>query len=205
MGTTYSVGGPFSNFATIADIPDGVFSEDGNILQIYPGTYTWPAADKTFTNHSIVGMGSKQSCIITGSINLGSSSSGENYISGVTINGTASVPAIDVKTPTTRCGMHLSDVVLTTSSLALRNHTPISKVDGGAPATSVRNIWSSCTAGLAANSNVTCISSSIAGSWQTPPVNTQDETKLIGTVDLSYASANAGNMTETVTARTIVS
>ena len=36
-GTIYSVGGPFSNFATPADIPTTVFSEEGNTLEVYPG------------------------------------------------------------------------------------------------------------------------------------------------------------------------
>ena len=204
-GTIYSVGGPFSTYATPADIPATVFSEEGNTLEIYPGTHTWPSTDFDMNNTTIVGIGGKNACILTGSINLGASATGDNYVSGLTINGTASVPAIDVKTPETRCGIHVSDCILTTSSLAVRNHTPTSKVANGAPATTVRNIWSSCTAGLAANSNVTAISSTMAGAWNQPPVNTQAAAGLVGTVDLVYAAANAGNMTETVTSRTIVS
>ena len=72
-------------------------------------------------------------------------------------------------------------------------------------ATSVERVWSDCTKFLSCNANVMAISSTGAGAWCTPPVNTQDETKLVGKVDLVYASANAGNMTETVVARTIVS
>ena len=205
MGTTYSVGGPFSNFATPADIPLTVFSVEGNTLEIYPGTHVWPSTDFPFNGTTIVGIGGKDACIITGSINGSTASQGENFISGLTINGTAAVPAIDMKATAQRCGVHVSDCILTTSSLAVRNHTPTSKVANGAPATTVRNIWSSCTAGLAANSNVTAISSTMAGAWNQPPVNTQAAAGLVGTADLVYAAANAGNMTEVVTSRTIVS
>ena len=208
MGTTYSVGGPFSTYSTIADIDSGAFAAGGNTLEIYPGTHTWPSTAKEMKNMTIVGIGGKNACIISGSIYLSSASSGENYISGLTINGTAAVPAIDVQTPTTRCGMHVSDCVLTTSSLAIQNHTPISVVSGtDGPATTIRNIWSSCTAGLACNSNVTAVSSTMAGAWNNPPVDNQSgqAAGLIGVADLLYAAANSGNMTETVTARTIVS
>jgi len=204
-GTTYSVGGPFSNFATPADIPTTVFSEEGNTLEIYPGTHTWPSTDFDMNNTTIVGIGGKNACILTGSINLGASATGDNYISGLTINGTAAVPAIDVKTPETRCGIHVSDCILTTSSLAVRNHTPTSTVASGDPATVVRNIWSSCTKGLSTNANTTAISSTMAGAWMTTITNAQAAAVVVGTADLVYAAANAGNMTETITSRTIVS
>ena len=45
----------------------------------------------------------------------------------------------------------------------------------------------------------------MAGAWNQPPVNTQAAAGLVGTADLVYAAANAGNMTEVVTSRTIVS
>jgi hypothetical protein len=45
----------------------------------------------------------------------------------------------------------------------------------------------------------------MAGAWMTTIANTQLPAVVVGTADLVYAAANAGNMTETVTARTIVS
>ena len=135
-GTIYSVGGPFSTYETPADIPATVFSEEGNTLEIYPGTHTWPSTDFDMNNTTIVGIGGKDACILTGSINGSTASQGENFISGLTINGTASVPAIDMKATAQRC---------------------------------------------------------------------QAAAIVVGTADLVYAAANAGNMTETVTARTIVS
>jgi len=45
----------------------------------------------------------------------------------------------------------------------------------------------------------------MAGAWMTTIANTQAPAVVVGTADLVYAAANAGNMTETITARTIVS
>ena len=202
-GTTYSVGGPFSNYATPADIPATVFSQDGSTIEIYPGTHVWPATDFVFNNTTIVGVGGKDACILTGSINGDATSSGDNFISGLTINGTSSVPAIHIKSTTTRCGVHVSDCIITGGSFAVQNQTNNSVVGENAQATTVRNIWSSCTKGLSTNANTTAVSSTMAGAWMTTLTNTQ--TGVIGVADLVYAAANAGNMTETVTSRTLVS
>ena len=204
-GTTYSVGGPFSNFATPADIPTSVFSEEGNTLEIYPGTHVWPATDFPFNGTTIVGIGGKNACILTGSINGSTASKGENFISGLTINGTASVPAVDMKATAQRCGVHVSDCIMTGGSFAVQNAQTASTVASGDPATVVRNIWSSCTKGLSTNANTTAISSTMAGAWMTTIANTQAPAVVVGTADLVYAAANAGNMTETITSRTIVS
>jgi len=204
-GTTYSVGGPFSNFATPADIPTTVFSEEGNTLEIYPGTHVWPSTDFPFNGTTIVGIGGKNACILTGSINGSTASQGENYISGLTINGTASVPAIDMKATAQRCGIHVSDCIITGSTFAVQNAQTSTTVASGDPATVVRNIWSSCTKGLSTNANTTAISSTMAGAWMTTITNAQAAAVVVGTADLVYAAANAGNMTETITSRTIVS
>ena len=45
----------------------------------------------------------------------------------------------------------------------------------------------------------------MAGAWMTTITNAQAAAIVVGTADLVYAAANAGNMTETITARTIVS
>ena len=121
MGTTYSVGGPFSNFATPADIPVTVFSVEGNTLEIYPGTHVWPSTDFPFNGTTIVGIGGKDACILTGSINGSTASKGENFISGLTINGTASVPAVDMKATAQRCGVHVSDCIITGGTFAVQN------------------------------------------------------------------------------------
>ena len=205
MGTTYSVGGPFSNFATPADIRLTVFSVEGNTLEIYPGTHVWPSTDFPFNGTTIVGIGGKDACIITGSINGSTASQGENFISGLTINGTAAVPAIDMKATAQRCGVHVSDWIITGGSFAVQNAQTSTTVASGDPATVVRNIWSSCTKGLSTNANTTAISSTMAGAWMTTIADTQAPAVVVGTADLLYAAANAGNMTEVVTSRTIVS
>ena len=150
-----------------------------------------------------VGVGGKNACILTGSINGSTASKGENYVSGLTINGTASVPAIDMKATAQRCGIHVSDCIITGGSFAVQNAVLAAQV-GVPQATSVRNIWSSCTKGLSTNANTHAISSTMAGAWMTTITNTQAIAGVIGTADLVYAAANAGNMTETVTSRTIV-
>jgi len=204
-GTIYSVGGPFSNFATPADIPVTVFSVEGNTLEIYPGTHVWPSTDFPFNGTTTVGVGGKDACILTGSINGSTASQGENFISGLTINGTASVPAIDMKATAQRCGIHVSDCIITGGTFAVQNAQTASTVASGDPATVVRNIWSSCTKGLSTNANTTAISSTMAGAWMTTITTTQAAAVVVGTADLVYAAANAGNMTETITSRTIVS
>ena len=204
-GTIYSVGGPFSNFATPADIPTSVFSEEGNTIEVYPGTHVWPSTDFPFNATTIGGVGGKDACIITGSINGSTASQGENFISGLTINGTAAVPAIDMKATAQRCGVHVSDCIITGGSFAVQNAQTSTTVASGDPATVVRNIWSNCTKGLSTNANTTAISSTMAGAWMTTITTTQAPAVVVGTADLVYAAANAGNMTETVTSRTIVS
>ena len=204
-GTTYSVGGPFSTYATPAELPTSVFSESGSIIEIHAGTHVWPATDFPFNNTTIVGVGGKDACILTGSINGSTASKGENFISGLTINGTASVPAIDMKATAQRCGVHVSDCIITGGTFAVQNAQTASTVASGDPATVVRNIWSSCTKGLSTNANTTAISSTMAGAWMTTIANTQAPAVVVGTADLVYAAANAGNMTETITSRTIVS
>jgi len=87
----------------------------------------------------------------------------------------------------------------------VQNAQTASTVASGDPATVVRNIWSNCTKGLSTNANTTAVSSTMAGAWMTTITNAQAAAIVVGTVDLVYAAANAGNMTETVTARTIVS
>ena len=205
MGTTYSVGGPFSNFATPADIPLTVFSVEGNTLEIYPGTHVWPSTDFPFNGTTIVGIGGKDACILTGSINGSTASKGENFISGLTINGTAAVPAVDMSATAQRCGVHVSDCIITVGSFAVQNAQTSTTVASGDPATVVRNIWSNCTKGLSTNANTTAISSTMAGAWMTTIADTQAPAVVVGTADLLYAAANAGNMTEVVTSRTIVS
>ena len=202
-GTTYSVGGPFSNFATPADIPASVFSELGNVIEIHAGTHVWPATNFDFNGTTIVGVGGKNACVLTGSINGSTASKGENYVSGLTINGTASVPAIDMKATAQRCGIHVSDCIITGGSFAVQNAVLAAQV-GVPQATSVRNIWSSCTNGLSTNANTHAISSTMAGAWMTTITNTQAIAGVIGTSDLVYAAANAGNMTETIVARSLV-
>ena len=204
-GATYSVGGPFSNFATPADIPTSVFSESGSIIEIHAGTHVWPATDFPFNNTTIVGVGGKDACILTGSINGSTTSQGENFVSGLTINGTASVPAINMKATAQRCGIHVSDCIITGGTFAVQNSTLAAKVATNDPATVVRNIWSTCTKGLSTNANTTAVSSTMAGAWMTSISNTQLPAVVVGVADLVYAGANAGNMTETVTSRTIVS
>ena len=204
-GTTYSVGGPFSTYATPAELPTSVFSESGSIIEIHAGTHVWPATDFPFNNTTIVGVGGKDACILTGSINGSTASQGENFISGLTINGTASVPAIDMKATAQRCGVHVSDCIITGGTFAVQNAQTASTVASGDPATVVRNIWSSCTKGLSTNANTTAISSTMAGAWMTTITNAQAAAVVVGTSDLVYAAANAGNMTETITSRTIVS
>ena len=202
-GATYSVGGPFSNFATPGDIPASVFTNTGNVIEIYPGTHVWPATDFNFNGITIVGIGGKDACILTGSINGSTTSQGENFVSGLTINGTASVPAIDMKATAQRCGIHVSDCIITGGSFAVQNAVLAAQV-GVPQATSVRNIWSSCTKGLSTNANTSAVSSTMAGAWMTTITNTQAVAGVIGTSDLVYAAANAGNMTETVVARSLV-
>ena len=202
-GTTYSVGGPFSNFATPADIPASVFSELGNVIEIHAGTHVWPATDFPFNGTTIVGIGGKDACILTGSINGSTASKGENFVSGLTINGTASVPAIDMKATAQRCGIHVSDCIITGGTFAVQNRVLAAQV-GVPQATSVRNIWSSCTKGLSTNANTSAVSSTMAGAWMTTITNTQAIAGVIGTSDLVYAAANAGNMTETIVARSLV-
>ena len=204
-GTTYSVGGPFSNYATPADIPATVFSQEGSTIEIYAGTHVWPATDFPFNGTTIVGVGGKDACILTGSINGSTASKGENFVSGLTINGTASVPAINMKATAQRCGIHVSDCIITGGTFAVQNSTLAAKVATNDPATVVRNIWSSCTKGLSTNANTTAVSSTMAGAWMTSITNTQLPAVVVGVADLVYAGANAGNMTETVTSRTIVS
>ena len=204
-GTTYSVGGPFSTYATPAELPTSVFSESGSIIEIHAGTHVWPATDFPFNNTTIMGVGGKAACTLTGSINGSTASKGENFISGLTINGTASVPAVDMKATAQRCGIHVSDCIITGGTFAVQNATLAAKVATNDPATVVRNIWSSCTKGLSTNANTTAISSTMAGAWMTTIANTQLPAVVVGTADLVYAGANAGNMTETVTSRTIVS
>jgi len=202
-GTTYSVGGPFSNYATPADIPATVFSQEGSTIEIYAGTHVWPATDFPFNGTTIVGVGGKDACILTGSINGSTASKGENFVSGLTINGTASVPAIDMKATAQRCGIHVSDCIITGGTFAVQNRVLAAQV-GVPQATSVRNIWSSCTKGLSTNANTSAVSSTMAGAWMTTITNTQAVAGVIGTSDLVYAAANAGNMTETVVARSLV-
>ena len=202
-GTTYSVGGPFSNYATPADIPATVFSQEGSTIEIYAGTHVWPATDFPFNGTTIVGIGGKDACILTGSINGSTASKGENFVSGLTINGTASVPAIDMKATAQRCGIHVSDCIITGGTFAVQNRVLAAQV-GVPQATSVRNIWSSCTKGLSTNANTSAVSSTMAGAWMTTITNTQAVAGVIGTSDLVYAAANAGNMTETVVARSLV-
>ena len=204
-GATYSVGGPFSNFATPGDIPASVFTNTGNVIEIYPGTHVWPATDFNFNGITIVGIGGKDACILTGSINGSTTSQGENFVSGLTINGTASVPAVDMKATAQRCGIHVSDCIITGGTFAVQNSTLAAKVATNDPATVVRNIWSTCTKGLSTNANTTAVSSTMAGAWMTSISNTQLPAVVVGVADLVYAGANAGNMTETVTSRTIVS
>jgi hypothetical protein len=110
-----------------------------------------------------------------------------------------------MKATAQRCGVHVSDCIITGGSFAVQNAQTATTVASGDPATVVRNIWSSCTKGLSTNANTTAISSTMAGAWMTTIANTQLPAVVVGTVDLVYAAANAGNMTETVTARTIVS
>jgi len=202
-GTTYSVGGPFSNYATPADIPATVFSQEGSTIEIYAGTHVWPATDFPFNGTTIVGVGGKDACILTGSINGSTASKGENFVSGLTINGTASVPAIDMKATAQRCGIHVSDCIITGGTFAVQNRVLAAQV-GVPQATSVRNIWSSCTKGLSTNANTSAVSSTMAGAWMTTITNTQAIAGVIGTSDLVYAAANAGNMTETIVARSLV-
>ena len=202
-GTTYSVGGPFSNYATPADIPATVFSQEGSTIEIYAGTHVWPATDFPFNGTTIVGIGGKDACILTGSINGSTASKGENFVSGLTINGTASVPAIDMKATAQRCGIHVSDCIITGGTFAVQNRVLAAQV-GVPQATSVRNIWSSCTKGLSTNANTSAVSSTMAGAWMTTITNTQAIAGVIGTSDLVYAAANAGNMTETIVARSLV-
>ena len=110
-----------------------------------------------------------------------------------------------MKATAQRCGVHVSDCIMTGGTFAVQNAQTASTVASGDPATTVRNIWSSCTKGLSTNANTTAISSTMAGAWMTTIANTQAPAVVVGTADLVYAAANAGNMTETVTSRTIVS
>ena len=216
----YAVGGPNSNYDTVADIPHSVWQrgsgdESSNTtIQLYGGTHTWPQEEKAFHNVTVVGMGARDAVKIKGSILLGTNGAnvagGHNFFQNINITATASTPAIDARTPASLCGVHAYDCRFSGGTFAIQNHTPIAKIGATTDfydthATSVERVWSDCTKFLSCNANVMAISSTGAGAWCTPPVNTQDETKLVGKVDLVYAAANAGNMTESVVARTIVS
>jgi len=65
MALVYNIGGPNSNFSTIAEIDSTTLTQGDNTIQIYPGTHAAPTSI-TASNICFKGMGDRDDVIIDG-------------------------------------------------------------------------------------------------------------------------------------------
>jgi len=92
MALVYNIGGPNSNFSTIAEIDSTTLTQGDNTIQIYPGTHAAPTSI-TATDLCFRGMGNRDDVIIDGAagaalgVTLSDSCSGSITFENLTIKG----------------------------------------------------------------------------------------------------------------------